>query len=166
MCLTFSLDVNTESLMKVCVTFVDVEERPGVWSECCLTFVPFEKMDCFRRFSRMRCGNPILERRAQEPMEQLPARKRHQSWAFPPTHTPNLEPPTAVGNDGLMEVTIKLETLVHSRLVGSRFRILQCEVLKHTLAKRKTVWGVRRQLQHLLKWFCLSSVLSSPFKVA
>ncbi len=34
---------------------------------------------------------------------------------LPPAHPPDMEPPTAVANDGLMEVIIKLESLFQSR---------------------------------------------------
>lgn len=34
-------------------------------------------------------------------MEQVPAKTSHQSQALPPTQAPNVEPPTALANDGL-----------------------------------------------------------------
>ncbi len=51
-------------------------------------------------------------KRNPEPKEQDPGRKSHQSWVLPPARPPDMEPPTAVANDGLMEVIIKLESLL------------------------------------------------------
>ncbi len=63
-----------------------------------------------------------------------------------------------VGNDGLKEVTVQVGTLLHTRLDGSKYRIHQFEVLKHTLAKGETGWRVRRQRQtcNVFFWIILT----------